>query len=124
MMSRIKVLSMYKRILRVGQKWVASNPDNTQVERNYIIDEAKNLFRKNATIISSREANERYREAEARLAMAEHYRNPYPRPVNLPLGSFTKKEGKITGTKIEKLKEMSQPIYLKSIREPSSTPEK
>merc|ERR1719415_393424 len=92
MMARLKVLSMYKRILRVGQKWVASNPDNTQVERNYIIDEAKTLFRKNATITDSKEASERYREVEARLAMAEHYRNPYPRPVNLPPGSYTKKE--------------------------------
>ena len=45
-----------------------------QVERNYILDETKTLFRKNAGIKSSQESNERYREAEARLAMAEHYR--------------------------------------------------
>ena len=45
-----------------------------QVERNYITEEAKTLFRKNAHIKNSVEANERYREAEARLAMAEHYR--------------------------------------------------
>jgi hypothetical protein len=45
-----------------------------QVERNYITEETKTLFRKNAGIKSSQEANERYREAEARLAMAEHYR--------------------------------------------------
>merc|ERR1712110_193936 len=115
MMSRIKILTIYKRILRVGQNWVATNPDYTQVERNYIIDETKTLFRKNAGINSSQEANERYREAEARLAMAEHYRNPYPRPVNLPPGSYTKKEGKRTGSRIERLNEMSKPIYVKSI---------
>merc|ERR1719328_750083 len=115
MMSRSQVLSIYKRILRVGQNWVAAHPDNTQVERNYIIDEAKTLFRKNATITDSKEASERYREVEARLAMAEHYRNPYPRPVNLPPGSYTKKEGKKTGTRIERLNEMSKPIYVKPI---------
>ena len=102
---------MYKRILRVGQNWTATNPDNTQVskdtgkffyvinnfkqnsitlrtmtesyqstafkfqvERNYILDETKSLFRKNAEIKDVLEANERFREAEARLAMAEHYR--------------------------------------------------
>ena len=30
-MSRSQVLSIYKRILRVGQNWVATHPDNTQV---------------------------------------------------------------------------------------------
>ena len=61
------------------------------------------------------EIGERIREAEARLAMAEHYRNPYPRPVNLPPRSFTKKEGKKQGRAVEKLNEMSKPIYVKSI---------
>lgn len=73
------------------------------------------LFRRNADIQGSQKINERIREAEARLAMAEHYRNPYPRPVNLPPGSYTKQEGKKTGRKIERLKEMSKPIYVKSI---------
>ena len=45
-----------------------------QTERNYIIEEAKTLFRKNAKITNSHEASERFREVEARLAMAEHYR--------------------------------------------------
>ena len=34
MISRSKVLSMYKRILRVGQNWTATNPDNTQVSKD------------------------------------------------------------------------------------------
>ena len=42
-------------------------------------------------------------------------RNPYPRPVNLPPGSYSKKEGKKTGTRIQRLNEMSKPIYVKSI---------
>ena len=36
MMSRIKILSMYKRILRVGQNWVATNPDFTQVSNTML----------------------------------------------------------------------------------------
>ena len=42
MISRSKVLSMYKRILRVGQNWTATNPDNTQVSK----DTAKKLYGK------------------------------------------------------------------------------
>ena len=34
MISRSKALSMYKRILRVGQNWTATNPDNTQVSKD------------------------------------------------------------------------------------------
>ena len=37
--------------------------------------------------------------------------------MNLPPGSYTKKEGKKTGTRIERLNEMSKPIYVKSIDE-------
>ena len=40
MISRSKALSMYKRILRVGQKWTATNPDNTQVSK----DTGKNFY--------------------------------------------------------------------------------
>ena len=51
------------------------------------------------------------------LHCSHNFRNPYPRPVNLPPGSYTKKEGKKTGTRIERLNEMSKPIYVKSIDE-------
>ena len=40
MISRSKALSMYKRILRVGQNWTATNPDNTQVSK----DTGKKLY--------------------------------------------------------------------------------
>ena len=51
-------------------------------------------------------------------------RNPYPRPVNLPPGSYTKQEGKKTGSKIERLNEMSKPIYIKSIDDSIDTTRK
>ena len=45
------------------------------------------------------------------------FRNPYPRPVNLPKKSFSKLEGKKTGKAIERLNQQSVPIYYKSISE-------
>jgi len=47
--------------------------------------------------------------------MAEHYRNPYPRPVNLPPGSYSRKEGKKLGKAIEKRNAISKPVYVRSI---------
>lgn len=45
--------------------------------------------------------------------MAEHYRNPYPRPVNLPKRSFSKMEGKKVGKAIQKMNEQSRPVYIR-----------
>ena len=106
---------MYKRLLRLSKTWQATVPDQTLVERNYIREETQKLFQANKNLSSEKEISERLREAEARLTMAEHYRNPYPRPVNLPPRSYAKKEGKVTGKAIKKLNEMSKPIYVKSI---------
>jgi len=121
---RPQVLSMYRRLLRLSRSWVAKAEDQTVVEREYIRDETRRLFRANQHIETAAggggreegdEVRERLREAEARITMAEHYRNPYPRPVNLPPRSYAKKEGKVTGKAIRKLNERSKPIYVKSI---------
>ena len=32
---------MYKTIMRLGQRWEASNPIETRVEREYIVEEAR-----------------------------------------------------------------------------------
>ena len=90
---------MYRRLMRLSRTWEAVEPVNTKTERNYIADETQRLFRVN---ISAGEtaAAEHVREAEARLAMATHYRNPYPRPVNLPPKSYSNKEGKKAGIRV------------------------
>jgi len=111
---RTKVLRLYSRILRVGRTWEAQDVNETKVERDYILDEAKLLFRKNKALSDPKEINERIVEAEARLTMAEHYRNPYPRPVNLPKTSFSKREGKKVGKAIQKMNELSRPVYIRS----------
>jgi len=108
------VLSMYRRLMRLSRTWEAVEPVNTKTERNYIADETQRLFRVNRSA-GEKTALEHVREAEARLAMATHYRNPYPRPVNLPPKSYSNKEGKKAGKAIDKLNKASKPIYIKSI---------
>jgi len=44
---RQKVLSLYRTVLRLGRTWVASDPRQTETERDYIVHEARTLFRKN-----------------------------------------------------------------------------
>ena len=97
---RTEVIRLYSRILRVGRKWQAQDPNETKVERQYIQEEAKALFRKNKNLKNVTDIRQSLVEAEARLTMAEHYGNPYPRPVNLPKTSFTKREGKKVGKAI------------------------
>lgn len=114
---RAQVLGMYKRLLRLGSRWSAQDPSNTTVERQYITEETKALFRANRGVEDTAKIQLHLREAEARMTMAEHYRNPYPRPVNLPKRSFGPREGKRVGKAIDKINKMSKPIYIKSIDE-------
>jgi len=107
-------LRLYARIFRVARSWEAQDPNETKVEQNYIVDEAKSLFRQNRHIKSEEEVKLRMIEAEARLTMAEHYGNPYPRPVNLPKTSYSKREGKKVGKAIQKMNELSRPVYIRS----------
>ena len=111
---RSQVLRLYSRIFRVARSWEAQDPNETKVERNYIVDEARALFRENKGLQIEAEIRMRMMEAEARLAMAEHYRNPYPRPVNLPKTSYAKPEGKRVGKAIQKMNAMSRPVYIRS----------
>lgn len=110
-----RVLSAYKRLLRLAQTWEAANPAQTKVERNYIRDETRTLFRSNRGLTSARDIADRLHEAEARQTMTEHYRNPYPRPVNVPAGTLAKREGKAAGKATAKRAALSRPIYVKSI---------
>ena len=111
---RSQVLRLYSRIFRVARGWEAQDPNETKVEKNYIVDEARALFRENKGLRVEAEIRMRMMEAEARLAMAEHYRNPYPRPVNLPKTSYAKPEGKRVGKAIQKMNAMSRPVYIRS----------
>ena len=111
---RSQVLRLYARIFRVARAWQAQDPNETRVEQNYMMEEARELFRRNQNLTDKDEIKLHMIEAEARLTMAEHYGNPYPRPVNIPKTSFSKREGKKVGKAIKKMNEMSRPVYLRS----------
>ena len=111
---RSQVLRLYSRIFRLARDWRATDPNETRVEQDYIREEARELFRKNMNLNDEDQIKLHIIEAEARLTMAEHYGNPYPRPVNLPKTSYSKREGKKVGKAIQKKNEMSRPVYLRS----------
>lgn len=64
---RSTVLSLYRRILRIGFSWEAQNPSETKEEQNYIISEAKQLFRTNKNITDVKTIEQHILEGEARL---------------------------------------------------------
>lgn len=111
---RTDVLRLYSRIFRVARGWRAQDRNETKVEQNYMKEEARMLFRRNKNLSDLGQIKLHIIEAEARLTMAEHYGNPYPRPVNLPKTSFSKREGKKVGKAIQKMNELSRPVYLRS----------
>lgn len=49
---RTKVLSLYKQILRLGKNWTSKEGSaaDTENERNYVINEARRLFRQNSSV--------------------------------------------------------------------------
>lgn len=132
--SKIQVLGLYRRILRLSRTWNSVNPLNTEEERKYIQNEARYWFRRNSSVSDPKAISDHLIEGEARLEMGKiqlprkictstdktvvkalHYRNPYPRPVNLPPKAYTVKQGKKSGHVQEKLKELSRPVYVRSI---------
>lgn len=88
------VLALYKNILRTGQSWQAKDSFQTQLEKDYIQNEARLQFRKNSRIVDQEVIRSCIHEAEARLEIARHYRVPYPRPVYFPPKSLTGKGSK------------------------------
>lgn len=53
---RVKVLSLYKQLLRLGRNWTSKEGtvSDTAKEQQYIISEAKRLFKQNATVSNRR----------------------------------------------------------------------
>ncbi|CAL8123761.1 unnamed protein product [Orchesella dallaii] len=113
---RSEVLSLYRRLLKLGRTWTASssNPSDTAAERQFITSEAKTLFRKNQSLTDPKVIADCIHEAQARLDLANHYKTPYPRPVNVPPHALAMRKGKEQGSVQERLKKQSVPIYIKS----------
>jgi len=84
--TRLRVLHMYRRILRVARGWT------DDAERQYIRSEARSLFKQNAGLQESAVVERKIFEAESRLELGVHYNIPYPRPTNVVPGA-TGKDG-------------------------------
>jgi len=110
-----EVLRLYKRIMRLSQTWNSINPSNTGEERRFIKDEARTWFQRNKQVDNIQQIKDHIQEAEARLEMALHYKNPHPRPINLPPKTYTANQGKKIGTAQQRLRDQSRPVYIKSI---------
>lgn len=85
---------------------------NSAEEGAYIRNEARTLFRKNKDIREEKEIRQCLNEAHARLEMALHYNNPYPRPVNLPPNYVRSSSHQKAQTRRTK---QSKPVYIRSL---------
>ncbi|XP_051543402.1 LYR motif containing protein 1-like [Myxocyprinus asiaticus] len=114
-MSRSDVLSLYRRVLRIARSWQAQSGllQDTDIERKYITQEARTLFRQNEKITEPESIKRCTEECEARIEIGMHYRNPYPRPMYLPpMGLATQKGRKLRAQ--QKLRKQAKPVYLQS----------
>ena len=50
MATRKEVLQLYKKALKLARTWRASDPMQTTQEKEYIVEEARRLFRKNINV--------------------------------------------------------------------------
>jgi len=65
--SRQKVLRLYRQILRLGKTWEAKNPSDTGIERQYIVTEARTVFKSHINIQDNEAISNYIREAESRI---------------------------------------------------------
>uniref|UniRef100_A0A915N0E7 Complex 1 LYR protein domain-containing protein n=1 Tax=Meloidogyne javanica TaxID=6303 RepID=A0A915N0E7_MELJA len=79
-----QVLSLYSRIIRLSKSWTAKEPKNTCIEREYILTEARNEFRKNILETDQLKIKQLLDEGNKRVGIALHYGIPYDRPEYLP----------------------------------------
>ncbi|XP_042691292.1 LYR motif-containing protein 1 [Centrocercus urophasianus] len=113
--TRQEVLGLYRKVFRIAKKWQSASGqvEETAAEREYIIKEAKTLFRKNKDVADPKLIKQCIEECEARIEIGLHYNIPYPRPIHLPPMGLTQKKGR-TFRHQEKLRKISKPLYLKS----------
>ena len=68
---RRQVLSVYRRIVRLGYQWEAVDPTHTREERQYILREARTLFRANQHLTDIPAIVEHLAEGESRMEIGE-----------------------------------------------------
>ncbi|KAL5473592.1 hypothetical protein EMCRGX_G028094 [Ephydatia muelleri] len=108
---RKEVLRAYRQIFAVARSWEASETGQTRDERNYMREEARRLFRMNKDLVDEDGIRVCLNEAQSRIELAIHYRNPYPRAINVPPNYVIQSKGK----KIQAQRmEQSKPVYIHS----------
>ncbi|XP_078274413.1 LYR motif containing protein 1 isoform X3 [Rhinoraja longicauda] len=84
--TRNEVLGLYRRIFRIARTWqsLTGLTDDSSKEKQYIVMEAKALFKKNKNLTDAEAIKNCITECHTRIEMGLHYRIPYPRPANHP----------------------------------------
>ncbi|XP_075890656.1 LYR motif containing protein 1 [Nelusetta ayraudi] len=109
------VLSLYTRVFRIARSWQAQSgiPSDTEIERKYMLEEARTLFRQNQQLTEQESIKKCIEECEARIEIGLHYKNPYPRATYLPpMGLATQKGRKLRAQ--QRLRKQAKPVYLQS----------
>uniref|UniRef100_A0A2I2Y204 Complex 1 LYR protein domain-containing protein n=1 Tax=Gorilla gorilla gorilla TaxID=9595 RepID=A0A2I2Y204_GORGO len=83
--TRQEVLGLYRSIFRLARKWQATSGqmEDTIKEKQYILNEARTLFRKNKNLTDTDLIKQCIDECTARIETGLHYKIPYPRPVSV-----------------------------------------
>jgi len=96
MSKRLEVIRLYRKIIRGGNHWkdVNSTTGNQITnEKQYILEEARTLFRKNKDLKDPEMINAKIFEGNSRYELAKHYNIPFPRLYNVPPKTFEENVG-------------------------------
>lgn len=88
---RSEVLSLYKQAIRLSKSWISLSESHTTNEREYIRSEARRLISENKHLTDEQQIRRLLEDGLNRLAVAQHYRIPYPRPVYYPTGAYPRR---------------------------------
>ncbi|XP_078274416.1 LYR motif containing protein 1 isoform X6 [Rhinoraja longicauda] len=116
--TRNEVLGLYRRIFRIARTWqsLTGLTDDSSKEKQYIVMEAKALFKKNKNLTDAEAIKNCITECHTRIEMGLHYRIPYPRPIHLPPMGLADKKGRKFKMQ-ERLRKFAKPVYLQSHEE-------
>ena len=74
------VLRLYRSIMRYGKTWA------NKTDGEFIKMEARELFKRNKSLTDPADIERKITEADTRIALALHYKNPHPRVFYGPPG--------------------------------------
>jgi Complex 1 protein (LYR family) len=90
-MQRAKTLSLYRRLLRLGQEWGHTvgihGGGDKENEREYIVRQTRRVFRENVSLTDAQQIEELLASTDARIEIALHYSIPRPRLFQAATGA-------------------------------------